>query len=181
MPAFEAAPARSNIAVLKPAYSKSISHSRLPSSRKLAGSRSLWPKTIGSAHLRPLQLVGQRQTGGQGVRHAAVAGLERARIVADDVEHPEHEAGARDVLRHLVVEAADQRGDAADIGAHVVGAIGLRAEKGGHHDARLGIVHFRREAGRVRGARRHDLALAEDVVERIVLAEAHDMPAGAVA
>ena len=32
----------------------------------------------------------------------------------------------------------------------------------------------------MRGARRHHLALAKDVVERIVLAEAHDMPPGGV-
>ena len=95
------------------------------------------------------------------------------------MEHPEHEAGAGDVLRHLAVEAAHQVGDAADIGAHVFGAIGLGAEKCGHHDARLGVVDCRREAGGVRGPRRHHLALAKDVVERIVLAEAHDMPSGA--
>ena len=56
--------------------------------------------------------------------------------------------------------------------------VGLGAEKFGHHHARLRVVHFRREAGRVGGARRHGLALARDVVEGIVLAEAHDMPAG---
>ena len=101
MPAFDAAPARSNIAVLKPAYSKSISQSFLPSSRKFAGSRSLWPKTIGSGCCSRLQRVVQRQKLRQPVSHAAAAGLERARIVAVDVEHPEHEAGARHMLRHL--------------------------------------------------------------------------------
>ena len=140
----------------------------------------MWPKIDRQRHLRPLQLVGKREIDGQGVRHAAVAGFERARIVADDMERPEHEAGAGDVLRHLVVEAADQLGDAADIGAHIVSAVGLCAEKGGHHDARLGIVDFRREAGCMGRAGRHRLALAEHVMERIVLAEAHDMPPGGV-
>ena len=140
----------------------------------------MWPKITGSANLRPLQLFGKREIEGQGVRHAAVGGFERARIVADHMERPEHEAGAGDVLRHLVMEAADQLGDAPDIGAHIVSAIGLCPKEGGHHDARLGIVDFRREAGFMGRTGRHRLAVAEHVMERIILAEAHDMPPGGI-
>jgi hypothetical protein len=51
IPALEAAPARSNKAVPKPAYSKSISQSRAPSSRKFAGKKVMMAKDDGQRRL----------------------------------------------------------------------------------------------------------------------------------
>ena len=54
-------------------------------------------------------------------------------------------------------------------------AKGLCAEEGRDHEARLGILHLRAEAGSMGGSRGHQLAVAENVVEGIIPAEAHDM------
>ena len=54
-----------------------------------------------------------RDNAGSSPRHAASAGFQRARVVADHVERPEHEAGAGDMFRHLVVEAAHRAGRSA--------------------------------------------------------------------
>ena len=143
--------------VLNPAYSKSISHSRLPSSMILAGSRSLCPKTMRQRHLCLLQFGVDREQFGQPLRQRVAARRERMGVVADDVEHPEHEARPGHQRRHFVVETAQQTRDPPEVGPHVRLAEHLAVDEPRHHQARLGVDDLGGEAGGVRGPRRHQL------------------------
>ena len=57
----------------------------------------------------------------------------------------------------------------ADIGL----AIGLAIDEPRHHHARFGVHQFRGETGRVSSARRHDLAVAADVMKWKIPAKAN--------
>ena len=90
------------MAVLKPAYSKSISQSLCAVVEEIGGQQIVVAEDDRQRRLRAPRA--RRQAPSQarqlGSHARAAAGLERAGIVADDMEDPEHEARARDVARH---------------------------------------------------------------------------------
>ena len=130
--------------------------------------------------LRPLHLGRQLQEPVKARGHAALALGQCARVVADHVEDPEEVGRAADVTRHLVVEPANHRRDAVEVGAYVIRATGAALDEARDHDARPGMHHLGGEAGGVGGAGDRQLALAADVVEGEVAAEAHDVAARVV-
>ena len=133
----------------------------------------------GQIRLRRFELGVDRLPGGErGVGVARLAQL--AQVVAVDVEHPEDEARAAEAGRHVMVEAAEEGGDARDGGAHPVGRQHLALDEARHHQAGLGMHHLRGKAGGVGGAGRHHLAVAEDVVEGEVAGDADDVSAGGI-
>src|SRR5690606_10227109 len=103
-----------------------------------------------------------------------------ARVVANDVEDPEQERCARDMGRHLSMKGANERHDATGIGAHVLADECMALAHAADHYARLGIMDGRTAAGFVGGPSHHQLALAVDMVEGIILAKPHHMPGAAI-
>ena len=144
-------------------------HIRNRSARAACRRRGSWPaadrcgrRSIGSADLRLLQFVGERQIAGQGVRHAAVRRLRACAHSRGSTWNSQNMKPAPETC--FGISSWKRRiscGDAADIGAHIVAPhrSSRRERRSPSRPARR-IVHLRREAGRVGGARRHDLALA---------------------
>ena len=85
------------------------------------------------------------------------------------------------MTRHGLVELEGEVGNARNVGFDVIGVQRLAIDEVQDHHARLGMDEVRRKTGRRRGPAGHDLALAEDVMERKVPAETHDAGVIAVA
>jgi len=76
--------------------------------------------------------------------------------------------------------AEESSASAQTLGGDIAPRKGLRVEEGRHHHARFGVFDPWRETGGVGRLRGHQLPVAVDLVERVVRAETHDMPAGGV-
>src|SRR5690606_5183818 len=87
---------------------------------------------------------------------------------------------ARNMGRHLSMKGANERHDATGIGAHVLAVECTALDHAANHYARLGIMDGRTEAGFVGCPSHHQLALAVDMVEGIVLAKPHHVPGTAI-
>ena len=78
-------------------------------------SASKWPKAIQrrrSGGMMPAERVAVER------KHLAQAGVEHQRLVAEDEELVEGEAGGRGDVRHIGREPVDAVGDFADLGFH---------------------------------------------------------------
>ena len=179
----EARPPRSNSGELNPAYSQSTSQSRLPSSMKLAASRSLWPKTTS---IGPTAASSRAARARRSVEHgkvAAAAFAQRMRVVAHDVEHPEHRRQAR--ARYCGMSRWHRRTMSTSrsrlAGLRTSSGVKVRpSTKSRTSDARLGVHHARGRARQMRRAARGKLVRAHHAMHRDVAADAHDVAAAAI-
>ena len=178
----EARPPRSNSGELKPAYSQSTSHSRLPSSMKLAGSRSLWPNTISigptapSSAPRAREIVAAWQGGGCRLR--AACARSRARHGT-----PRTWRRAAQVLRNLAVTAPDHVDQALEIGrvAHVLRREGAALDEIEDQRCRALRAPRRGPSPRSCAARLAASSFARTTaVHRDVAADPHDVAAAAI-
>ena len=69
----------------------------------------------GQRHLLCLERVGKRHIARQLAVVAAAGGLQRPRVVADDVKDPERVRRTREVARQLAVTCRKERDDARDV------------------------------------------------------------------
>ena len=76
-----------------------MSQSRLPSSRKLPARQVVVAEDDRQRHLLRLERVGDRQVTRQLAVAAAAGGLQRPRVVADDVKDPERVCRTREMAR----------------------------------------------------------------------------------
>jgi hypothetical protein len=131
-------------------------------------------------HLHPLQRFGGGRVPRRFLHAAGAAAGERLEIAANDVERPERVHRPGEVARERAMAGPQHRDDPRD----VRGEVRLRERPSfdvtDDDDPGLRMDDLRREAGGAGGAARGDLPVAEDAMDRNVIAASCHIPPRAV-
>ena len=126
---------------------------------------------------RGLQRVRSFQQPRQLGDHAAGAVAQRRRIVAQHVEHPEHQRRAAQIFRHVAMYAPDKVDDGGHVFrfSYVFRLEGLALDKAQHQRPRLRVHHFRRHTGFMGGAAGGQFVEAHHLMQRDIAADTYDI------
>src|SRR5258708_4696328 len=117
-------------------------------------------------HLGLLEPVGHVQV--------ALIGIKKDDVVTNDVEDPEDVGRPAHVTTDLGMAVSQERSETADAGTKIILDQGTAVDEAQHHEACLDMDVSRREPRLERRYRSRALAVAKDVMNRNVLAAAHD-------
>ena len=104
------------------------------------------------------------------------------RIVAHDMEHPEHRSGPTQILRNVPVTASHHVDEALEVGrvAHVFRREGAALDEIEDENPRLCVQHARAQTRQMRRAASRQLVRAYDSVHEDIVADPHDVAASAI-
>ena len=113
---------------------------------------------------------------------AAVPVAQRARIVADDMEHPESQRRPAQMLRNVTMRAGDQikRRLQHRVPGEIGGGHGLPLDIVDHQGTRRMVQHGRRDPCRMGSTACVQLVKAHDLMHRNVVANPHHGAAGLI-
>src|SRR6476646_2251822 len=112
----------------------------------------------------------------------AVAFAQRVRVVAHDMEHPEHRSWAAQVLWNVPVTSPHHVDEALEVGrvAHILRRECASLDEVEHENSGLCVHHAGAQAGQMRRLARRQLVGAHDPVNENIAPDPHDIAASSV-